>query len=85
MQISTQVGAFIRETLGGGRPDLTLEPGDPLVELGVLDSMGILELVTFLETRYGIRIDDHDMIPEHFGTLERIERFVLKKTGAATP
>jgi acyl carrier protein len=80
MQIAETVRTFVL----GRRPELELADDDPLVELGVLDSLGILELVTFLEEHFGIRVDDQEMVPEHFGTLQRIEDFILAKTTNAT-
>jgi acyl carrier protein len=79
MQIAETVRAFMR----GRRPDLELADDDQLVEQGALDSLGILELVTFLEEQFGILVGDQEMVPEHFGTLQRIEDFVLAKTANA--
>ena len=42
----------------------------------VLDSLGVFQLIAFLEERFGIAIADTDITPENFGTLERIERLV---------
>ena len=49
---------------------------DDLIDSGVLDSLGVFQLIAFLEERFGIAIADTDITPENFGTLQRIERLV---------
>ena len=45
-------------------------------ESGILDSTGFLELITFVEERFGVEIADEELIPEHFDTLGKMARFV---------
>ena len=60
-----------------------LSPRAPLLENGILDSLGILDLVTYLESEFGIRVADDDLVPEHFQTLEHITAFVCARRGEA--
>jgi acyl carrier protein len=55
-------------------------PDDALLGSGVLDSMGLLKLVTFLEERYGFTAGDTDVTPESFGSLRAIQSYVEMKT-----
>ena len=48
-------------------------------ESGILDSTGFLELITFIEERFGIEISDWELIPENFDTLRKISSFVKNK------
>jgi len=48
---------------------------------GILDSTGMLEIITFVEEQFGIEIDDGEVVPENLGTLQRISRFVGRKIG----
>ena len=48
-------------------------------ESGVLDSLGFLELITFIEEKFGIEIVDGELIPENFDTLQRVSHFVQQK------
>jgi acyl carrier protein len=50
-----------------------------LVTTGVVDSTGILEVIGFLETEFGIRIDDLEMTPENLESIERMAAFVERK------
>lgn len=56
-----------------------LGTGDSLLENGILDSLGILDVVAFLEAEFRIRVTDDDLVPEHFETLERLSAFVERK------
>ena len=48
-------------------------------ESGVLDSVGFLDVVTFVEERFRIQIADDELVPENFDTVERISAFVSEK------
>jgi acyl carrier protein len=50
-----------------------------LVTTGVVDSTGILEVIGFLETEFGIRIDELEMTPENLESIERMAAFVEQK------
>jgi acyl carrier protein len=50
-----------------------------LLENEVLDSMGIFSVVSFLEVEFGIEVDDEDLVPENFGTIDDIARLVEGK------
>lgn len=52
-----------------------------LVTAGLVDSTGMLEIVTFLETEFGIRIADHETTPENLESISRISSFVARKKG----
>ena len=64
--------------------DLRTLPGDAsLIEAGIIDSTGVLELVGFLERTYGLRIADNDLIPENLDSIDRVVRFVESKRSAS--
>jgi acyl carrier protein len=48
-------------------------------ESGIIDSIGFLEIITFVEEKFGIEIADNEIIPENFDSLRRISSFVEKK------
>ncbi|MBN1140293.1 MAG: acyl carrier protein [Deltaproteobacteria bacterium] len=51
---------------------------DDLITSGIVDSLGIMHLVGFLENRFGIRIRDEDFMPENFSSVEAIASFVAR-------
>lgn len=52
---------------------------DPLLDSGIIDSMGILQLVSYLESEFDIEVDDEEILPDHFETLTSITAFVSTK------
>lgn len=57
----------------------------PLLESGIVDSMGILEVVGFMEQEFGIQVGDDELTPENFQTIQRLAQFVGSKTGQLNP
>ena len=53
----------------------------PLIENQVIDSLGIFQIVTWLESEFGIAISDEELIPTNFGTISGIVRLVESKRG----
>lgn len=51
----------------------------PLLEAAVLDSMGLFQLVSFLESEFEIEVLDQDLVPDRFGTIRDIARLVESK------
>jgi acyl carrier protein len=78
MSIHDTVRQFIRENFYIGNPD-ALADNASLLDHGVVDSTGILEVVAFLEVRFSIRVDDADMIPENLDTIAGIVAYVERK------
>ena len=52
-----------------------------LLEKGILDSLGILDVVSFLEAEFSMVVIDEELVPENFQTLGTLTAFVLRKTG----
>jgi acyl carrier protein len=61
-----------------GQPS-NLGPGDSLLDKGVLDSTGVLELVAFLEERYAIKVEDEEVIPDNLDSMQNIATYVVRK------
>jgi acyl carrier protein len=57
---------------------------EPLLDNGLIDSLGILEVVAFLEKEFGIAVSDNDLLPENFGSVRSLSNFVQQKTNGAT-
>lgn len=66
-----------------GQADRMPEGEDSLVDSGVVDSTGILELIEFLEETFSIAIADSETVPENLDSIGGIERFVRGKRQAA--
>jgi acyl carrier protein len=64
---------LFREDRGG------LVDGESLLGAGLIDSTGILELVTYLEGEHGIVVEDHEIVPENLDSVDQIAAYVLRK------
>jgi acyl carrier protein len=59
-----------------------LKDSDELLESGVIDSLGILDLVNVLETDFGLTIRDEDLLPENFRSIDHIVEFAKQKSSS---
>lgn len=57
-----------------------LNDSESLLDLGVVDSTGVLEIVGFIEDTFDIRVEDNELIPENLDSIDRIANFVIEKT-----
>jgi acyl carrier protein len=83
MSIRDELYAYIEENFLYLRPGLELGDEDRFLELGVIDSTGVVELVTEVEDRYGIVVEDVEITEENFGSLAGLVRYVEAKREAA--
>ena len=76
--IERDIREFLDENfpLGDG---FSLAGGDSLQEAGVVDSLGVLELIDFVEQRYGFGISDAEVLPENLDSIDNVTRFVSAK------
>jgi acyl carrier protein len=80
--IKETVRSFVVEHFLFGDGD-TVKGDTSFLEEGIIDSTGILELVMFLEETYGIKIDDSELVPQNFDTLDNIALYLGTKTAVA--
>lgn len=55
-------------------------PSDSLLESGIVDSLGTLDIVMFLEEEFGLVVEDEDMVADHFESVDSVSEFVRRKT-----
>jgi acyl carrier protein len=83
--VENEVRTFLAENFSLGRDLSQLSSSQSLTERGFIDSVGIVEVLTFLETRYEIQINDEETVPENIDTIDNIVRFIAAKRGAGSP
>jgi acyl carrier protein len=76
-EIQREVREFIANDLG--RTVNAVSDVDSLLESGILDSVGVLSLVGFLERKYAITIPDDELMPENLDTIDAIAAFVARR------
>lgn len=78
MPLKDDLVRFIQQTLvadGGGE---AITESTPLIDRGIIDSMGLLQIVMFVEEQTGVRIPDDEVLPDHFQTVGDIEALVQR-------
>lgn len=76
----TRIVDFVVETfLFGAAGDLP-DDGESLVRSGVVDSTGVLELIEFLESEFGIEVTEAETVPANLDTIERLVGYVVRKS-----
>ena len=81
--IQEQVKKFIIDRFPTARRR-ELKNTEPLLENGIIDSLGVLDLVTFMEEQFAINVADEELVPDNFQTIERLTAFVHnKRSGTA--
>jgi acyl carrier protein len=81
IEISRAVRDFLQEHYLFGYGEEACSDDASLMEHGVLDSLGILELITFIESEFGVQVADDEILPENLDSIDAISRFVRNKTG----
>jgi acyl carrier protein len=74
--LKRELAQFIEKNLLGDDRRTTVSDTTPLIENGLIDSMGLMQIVSFLEERTGVRVPDDDVTPDYFETVVAIEKMV---------
>jgi len=78
--IGTQIQSFMVRTFPAARKR-AINENVQLLESGIIDSLGVLDVVAFLEKSFMIKISDDELTPENFASIKRLAEFVEKKRG----
>lgn len=79
---AADIKSFIVSNFLFGQEGDGIVPEQSFLESGIIDSTGLLELVAFVEQKYGISIGDRELVPENLDSLQNISRFVARKLDA---
>ncbi len=81
-QIRQRVKQYIIDNLLMGADGVQIADDTSFLEQGLVDSTGVLELVTYLEDTFDIKVGDDEMTPDNLDSLNRIATYVTAKQGA---
>lgn len=82
--VREKVWAFLAESFLYMRPDFRVDPDESLLRAGVIDSLGVMEVIAFVEQFAGIQVADDEITEVNFGTLNAIAGYILSKMNAAS-
>ena len=78
-QIRESIRAFLQDNFLYMRPDFVLADDAKLLEQGVIDSMGVLEMMTFIEDTHGVKVEDFEVSEANLGSLNAVASFIAAK------
>jgi acyl carrier protein len=78
LTVQARARRFVVENFYAADPS-EISDDTSLITSGLVDSTGMLEVIAFLESEYGIKIEDREMVPANLETINRIAAFVARK------
>jgi acyl carrier protein len=72
LDVSDKIRGFILDTVLVGAHEGALDNSDSFLEKGIIDSTGILELVSFVEEEFKIEVKDEELVPDNFDSVSRL-------------
>lgn len=79
MNTKETIREFILKHFLKGDKSRILVDNTSFIEEGIIDSIGVLELVAFLEEKFGFKVDDEEIVPENFDSIEKLDIFIQSK------
>ena len=83
MALRKQIREFILGNFIVEKPDELLD-GESMLNMGILDSTGILELVAFIESTFGIEVEDEELIRDNLDTIDNVVHYLERKLALAS-
>ena len=82
-QLRSEIRQFVLDELLWGDTASMLDDGESFLETGTIDSIGVLDIVMFLEHNFQLKVQDRELVPENLDSVNRLVQFVMRKTHAA--
>jgi acyl carrier protein len=81
-RVLAELRTFVTDNFLYLHPDVELDDADDLLAMGIIDSLGFVELVEEVQARYDVAVDDLDITEENFGSLAAMAGYVCRKQAA---
>ena len=81
LSIETQIRNYILENFLYTKDEGKLKNMASFLEDGIVDSTGILELLQFVQETFGVQVEDEEVVPDNFDSVERLTRYICTKQG----
>lgn len=77
--IETQIRQYINESILFSDDTIQYTDTDSLLAEGIVDSVGVMDLVLFVEQAFSVDVDDRDITPDNFDSIERLAGYIRGK------
>ena len=80
MDIKHNITSYIEKNFLFGLSDKSFNDNDSFLDKGIIDSTGILEIVSYVEEKFGMEVKDEELIPDNFDSINKLVRYIERKT-----
>ncbi len=78
-QFEPQIRDFIAKNLLYSSEGFTYADDASLLREGIIDSLGVVELVEFVQSRFGVKVDQQEVVPDNFDSVSRLAAYIRRK------
>ncbi|MFW5813022.1 MAG: acyl carrier protein [Fibrobacterota bacterium] len=78
-EVKTTIIDFINKNFLMGTDSIRYSDDDSFLEKGIVDSTGVLEMVNFIQSNFGIKVEEAELIPENLDSVNNITTFINRK------
>lgn len=79
MSVEQQIKTYIAENFMFSSNGFHLDEDESFLDAGVVDSLGVLELVTFVEETFGVQVSDEEIVPDNFDSVNNLAAYIGRK------
>lgn len=79
MDVKEQIRQYVAENFLFSDNGFELDNDESFLEAGVVDSLGVLELVTFVEENFDVQVPDEEIVPDNFDSVDRLADYIGRK------
>ena len=83
MEIESQIQSYIAQNILFSGTEFNYSNDDSFLEEGIIDSLGVMDLVYFIEDYYGVKVDDYEITPENFDSVNKLSKYVRQKMSSS--
>ena len=81
METRSKIKDYIVENFLFGDAEILTDDSISLLDNGIVDSVGVMEIVAFLEQEFGLKVADDELVPENLDSVDNLVRFIGAKAG----
>lgn len=80
MEVKEQIKKYIAENFLFSSNGFDMDEDESFLEAGVVDSLGVVELVSFVEETYNFEVPDDDIVPDNFDSVDNLAAYISRRT-----
>jgi acyl carrier protein len=82
LDIKNNITGYVEKTFLLGLSNKSLQDNDSFLDKGIVDSTGILEIVSYIEEAFDIEVQDEELVPDNFDSINKLTEYISRKIGS---